>query len=124
MTGCISRLKVRIFIKMQNIPKIPFNQIVKSPAAYYMVVAVSVMWFFVYKFTDSSKETIVNLKAELSHQREENKILRREGKVKDQKLDSMGALMLKRTDNSYEELIKMIDINNKKSTIIIKPKRK
>lgn len=109
---------------MQNIPKIPFNQIVKSPAAYYMVVAVSVMWFFVYKFTDSSKETIVNLKAELSHQREENKILRRENKIQYQKLDSMGALMLKRTDNSYEELIKMIDINNKKTTIIIKPKRK
>lgn len=39
--------------------------------------------------------------------------------------DSLQGLLLSRTDNSYEELKKMLNIDNsKKSTIIIKPKRK
>jgi hypothetical protein len=110
---------------MQSLPKITFNQVLKSPPTYMLMVAVSLLWFFVYKFSDSSTETITNLKEDLIHQREENKALKRDLKMKDQKLDSMGALMLLRTDRQLDQIRKWISIDTtKKSTVIIKKAKK
>ena len=110
---------------MQNIPKIPFKEIVKNPQVYLLVVAVSIAWFFVYKFTDSSKELIdsQNKTIEIYKEREKQHTIIEYRK--DRVIDSLQGLILQRTDNSYEELKKMLNIDNsKKSTIIIKPKRK
>jgi len=37
-----------------EIPKPSFSQVVKHPGIYYMLVAISVMWYFVYKFGGAS----------------------------------------------------------------------
>ena len=109
---------------MQTIPKITFGQALKSPPVYIMMVAISIAWFFVYQFTDSSKETIENLKQTISNERNEKAALKSEIKEKDQVIDSLNGLMLHRADNSYEKLEKYLQLNNKQSTIIIKPKKK
>lgn len=110
---------------MANIPKIPFSEIVKHKAVYMMMVAISIAWFFIYKFTDSSKELVESQAETISQYKERERQHIISEQRKDRVIDSLQGLMLKRTDNSYEELKKMLSIDNsKKSTIIIKPKRK
>ena len=55
----------------------------------------------------------------------ENKYkLEREDKLKVQReKDSLQGLMLERTDRSFEDLKKLMDIKNSKSTITIRPKK-
>lgn len=48
----------------QNIPPVSFLQIVKHPVSYALIVVVSLMWFFVYKFGDSSDQVNKNCEAE------------------------------------------------------------
>lgn len=45
---------------MENIPKVTFNQILKSPPVYMLMVAVSLLWFFVYKYGGASDQVNVN----------------------------------------------------------------
>lgn len=63
---------------MNNLPKASFNQVVKSPAVYYMLVAISVMWFFVYKFGGASEQVNKNCEQENAHLRTENAAIRKE----------------------------------------------
>lgn len=48
-----------------------FKQALKSPATYYMLVAISVMWVFVYQFIGSSDKVNVNCEAEKAELRRE-----------------------------------------------------
>jgi len=41
-----------------------FNQILKSPPVYMLMVAVSLLWFFVYQFTGTSDQVNINCEAE------------------------------------------------------------
>lgn len=41
-------------------PKASFSQIVKHPGIYYMLVAISVMWYFVYKYGGASGQVNEN----------------------------------------------------------------
>lgn len=43
--------------------------------------------------------------------------------VKDSVISSLQNTIINRTDQNYNELKELLDINNKKSTIIIKPKK-
>jgi hypothetical protein len=45
-------------------PKISFNQVLKSPPTYMLIVAVSLLWYFVYQFTGSSDQVNINCEAE------------------------------------------------------------
>jgi regulator of replication initiation timing len=63
---------------MENIPKITFNQILKSPPVYMLIVAVSLLWFFVYQFTGASKQVNQNCEDENKHLRLENATIRKE----------------------------------------------
>ena len=45
-------------------PKIGFNQVLKSPPTYMLIVAVSLMWFFVYQFTGTSDQVNINCESE------------------------------------------------------------
>jgi hypothetical protein len=49
---------------MENIPKITFNQVLKSPPVYMLMVAVSLLWFFVYKFGGASDKVNANCEQE------------------------------------------------------------
>lgn len=56
---------------MENIPKVTFNQILKSPPVYMLMVAVSLLWFFVYKYGGASDQVNANCEQEnvrLTHQ--------------------------------------------------------
>ncbi|RYF26542.1 MAG: hypothetical protein EOO42_01185 [Flavobacteriales bacterium] len=92
---------------MQNIPKASFNQVVKSPAVYYMLVAVSVMWFFVYKFGGASEQINTNCEQENAHLRLENTNIRKE------KDDLTMALLVK--NGIINEIKKATDSAAKKS---------
>ena len=50
----------------------------QNPATYYMLVAISVMWVFVYLFRDSSNQQNASTQEEVKHLRIENNQLRRE----------------------------------------------
>lgn len=110
---------------MENIPKVTFSEIVKHRATYLMMVAISIAWFFIYKFTDSSKDLVESQNRQIQQYKEREAIHVLSDQRKERVIDSLQGLMLERTDNSYEELKKMLSIDNsKKSTIIIKPKKK
>ena len=56
-----------------------FQQIVKSPYTYLLVTVVSLLWFFVYSFTDINKQNDadcnaekIELRAELKSERTKN----------------------------------------------------
>jgi hypothetical protein len=52
-------------------PKISFNQVLKSPQTYMLMVAVSLLWFFVYQFTGSSDQVNINCEAEKAQLRKD-----------------------------------------------------
>jgi len=45
-------------------PRISFNQVLKSPPTYMLIVAVSLLWYFVYQFTGSIDQVNINCEAE------------------------------------------------------------
>lgn len=59
-----------------DVPKATFNQVVKSPATYYMLVAVCVMWFFVFRYGFANDKLGDNCEAEKKELRAENRELR------------------------------------------------
>lgn len=59
-----------------TVDKNSFLQALKSPATYYMLVAISVMWVFVYQFVLSSDKVNENCEAEKTELRKELKQLR------------------------------------------------
>ena len=56
---------------LTELPKITFAQILKSPQVYMMIVAVSIMMFFVTKFGNSSDQVNENCEAEKVELRKE-----------------------------------------------------
>jgi hypothetical protein len=48
-----------------------FKQALASPPTYYMLVAISVMWYFVYRFGTSSDQVNINCEAEKTELRKE-----------------------------------------------------
>lgn len=54
-----------------EIPKVSFGQIVKHPVTYMLIVAVSLLWFFVYRFTGASDQVSENLRIENTQLRTE-----------------------------------------------------
>lgn len=104
---------------------VPFTQIVKHPAIYLLVVVISLMWFFVYKFTDTSDAVIASKDEQIKYYEKRELISAIREKELNKTIDSLQGLMLRRSDNSYEELKKMLNIKEgEKNTIIIKPKKK
>jgi hypothetical protein len=65
-------------MSLHEIQKVSFNQIIKSPPVYMLMVAVSLMWFFVYKFGGASDQVNKNCELENAHLREENAQIRKE----------------------------------------------
>jgi hypothetical protein len=51
--------------------KITFSQVVKAPITYMLMVALSLMWFFVYRFGNSSDQVNINCEAEKIELRKE-----------------------------------------------------
>jgi len=74
-------------MEMENIPKVSFKQVVRAPATYYMLVAISVMWYFVYQFTGAADQVNQNCQEEVEH-------LRLENANKQQKLDDLTMALL------------------------------
>ena len=101
----------------QNIPQVTFNQIVKHPVTYALIIVVSVLWFFVYKFGDSADQVNKNceaekqqLRAELSQSRRENydliqAILVKNGVIYDLK-KSTDSLVRERVGNEAKKIVK------------------
>ena len=56
---------------LNEIPKATFSQILKSPPVYMLMVAVSLLWFFVYQFSNSSDQVNENCEAEKTELRKE-----------------------------------------------------
>jgi hypothetical protein len=56
---------------LTEIPKITFNQIIKSPPVYMLMVAVCLLMFFVNKFGNSSDQVNENCEAEKTELRKE-----------------------------------------------------
>ena len=112
---------------MQNItlPKVSFNQIVKSPAVYLLVVAVSIAWFFVYKFTDTSAAVIKSKDDQITKYEKRDSLHVVSERKKDRIIDSLQGMMLQRTDRELDQIKQWINIDTtKKSTVIIKANRK
>jgi len=60
-------------------PSMTFQQIVKNPYTYLLITVVSLLWFFVYSFTDINKQNDadcnqekIELRAELKTERTKN----------------------------------------------------
>lgn len=68
-------------------PKISFNQVLKSPPTYMLIVAVSLLWFFVYQFTGTSDQVNINCEAEKQQ-------LRKDLVVAQGKLDDLTTALL------------------------------
>lgn len=112
---------------MQNItlPKISFKQIVKSPEVYLLVVAVSIAWYFVYKFTDTSAAVIKSKDDQIAVYEKRDSIHIVNDRKKDRIIDSLQGMMLQRTDRELDQIRQWINIDTtKKSTVIIKANRK
>lgn len=62
----------------ETTPKLGWKHALQNPATYYMLVAISVMWVFVYLFRDSSKQANYDCKEENNHLRVENTQLRKD----------------------------------------------
>ncbi|RNL50759.1 hypothetical protein [Pedobacter jejuensis] len=115
---------------MQAIPKPPFTfkEFVKYPI--YAVCFLLIIYFMYKEFIEQGFKAseIDRLEKELTRTKTEKNAqinyLQHQVLIDRKKIDSLQGLMLSRTDNSYEELKSMLDLTNKKSTIIIKPKRK
>jgi len=56
----------------QNTSKVTIGQIAKAPVTYMLMVALSLMWFFVYRFGASSDQVNKNCEAEKTELRREN----------------------------------------------------
>ena len=54
-----------------QIPKASFAEIVKHPVTYMLLVAVSLLWFFVYQFTGASGQGLISCEEEKLHLRTE-----------------------------------------------------
>lgn len=68
--------------KLPDIPNVTFNQVLKSPSTFMLMVAVSILWIFVMKFggaTDTINRNCETekqqLRAELVNERKEKGIL-------------------------------------------------
>jgi hypothetical protein len=55
----------------QNTNKVTIGQIAKAPVTYMLMVALSLMWFFVYRFGASSDQVNINCEAEKTELRRE-----------------------------------------------------
>jgi hypothetical protein len=55
----------------QNTSKVTIGQIAKAPVTYMLMVALSLMWFFVYRFGASSDQVNENCEAEKTELRKE-----------------------------------------------------
>lgn len=51
--------------------KVTLKQIAQSPVAYMLMVAISVVWYFIYQFTASSDKVNINCEAEKTELRKE-----------------------------------------------------
>jgi hypothetical protein len=57
--------------EQDQLNKVSFSQIVKAPITYMLMVALSLMWFFVYRFGLSSDQVNKNCEAEKMELRKE-----------------------------------------------------
>jgi hypothetical protein len=51
-------------MEQEQLDKVTFSQVVKAPVTYMLMVALSLMWFFVYQFGASSDQINKNWEAE------------------------------------------------------------
>jgi hypothetical protein len=91
-----------------EISKVSFGQIVKHPVTYMLLVAISLLWFFVYRFTGASNQVSENceiektqLRTELTHERSKNDDLVKALLVKNGIIDDIKT----RTDSLVREKI-------------------
>lgn len=77
-------------------PKISFNQVLKSPPTYMLIVAVSLLWFFVYQFSGSSDQVNINCEAEKVQ-------LRKDLTIAQTKLDQLTTALLIKNGIIYKQ---------------------
>lgn len=58
-------------LKQEQLEKVTFSQVVRAPVTYMLMVALSLMWFFVYRFGASSDQVNKNCEAEKIELRKE-----------------------------------------------------
>lgn len=58
-------------IEQEQLDKATFSQVVRAPVTYMLMVALSLMWFFVYRFGASSDQVNRNCEAEKTELRKE-----------------------------------------------------
>jgi hypothetical protein len=58
-------------IEQEQLDKVTFSQVVRAPVTYMLMVALSLMWFFVYRFGASSDQVNKNCEAEKLELRKE-----------------------------------------------------
>lgn len=58
-------------LEQEQLEKVTFGQVVRAPVTYMLMVALSLMWFFVYRFGASSDQVNKNCEAEKSELRKE-----------------------------------------------------
>lgn len=61
-----------------DIPKATFNQVVKSPTTYMLIVAVSLVWVFVWMFSTSTDKVNKNCEEEKKQLRSDMVVVQRE----------------------------------------------
>ncbi|WP_443945616.1 hypothetical protein ACJVDH_00460 [Pedobacter sp. AW1-32] len=92
---------------MQNLPKLTFSQAMKSPPVYIMMVAISIAWFFVYQFANTSSQVNKNCESE-------NQRLRIELTNKSRQMDDLTTALLVK-NGIINEIKKATDSAAKKS---------
>jgi hypothetical protein len=58
-------------LEQEQLEKVTFSQVVKAPVTYMLMVALSLLWFFVYRFGASSDQINRNCEAEKMELRKE-----------------------------------------------------
>ncbi len=58
-------------IEQEQLDKATFSQVVRAPVTYMLMVAISLLWFFVYRFGASSDQINRNCEAEKAELRKE-----------------------------------------------------
>jgi hypothetical protein len=58
-------------LEQEQLDKVTFSQVVKAPVTYMLMVALSLLWFFVYRFGASSDQINRNCEAEKTELRKE-----------------------------------------------------
>jgi hypothetical protein len=58
-------------LEQEHLEKVTFSQVVRAPVTYMLLVAISLMWFFVYQFGASSDQVNKNCEGEKMELRKE-----------------------------------------------------